>query len=79
MLASNWHHRLLRYGFSPLINPRINIFVIISAVNKRHTETSQKSVKYFKGGYRSNVLGVFRHTERSDTRAHNRINLRTQS
>jgi hypothetical protein len=36
-------------------------------------------VRNFKGGYRSNVFGVFMQTENKDTKAHNRMSRRTQS
>jgi hypothetical protein len=79
MEKSNWHQRSLRYAFSPRNNPLEQIFAIISAVKRQATLISHTNVRYFVIGYRSNVLGVFKQTEKSETSAQKRINLRTHS
>lgn len=79
MKLSKMHHLLLMYGFSPLNKPRKDIFATISARKRIATVTSQINVKYFRNGYRSNVLGVFRHTEKSAIKAQSLSNRRTQS
>lgn len=77
--ASKMHHRLLKYAFSPLTNPLIEIFAIISAKNRTPTDTSHMNVRYFIIGYRSKVFGVLRQTERRDRSAQRRIRRCTQS
>ena len=59
--------------------PRMCIFAIISAVKRKVTIRSEQNVTYCRGGYFSNVLGVFRLTDNRLTNAQNLIRRRTQS
>lgn len=71
IVASNWHHRSLAYGFiEPLRKPRECIFNTISTVNTKPITISTMNVMSINGGYQAKVRLVLAQTDMSEAPEH---------